>query len=260
MNTFITHEFPPAPRDGIYEKKPKCVCIYRHVSLGGTFDHLHKGHFALLSAALCLTHSEGTLHIGVTTDVLHGNKEHSERLEPYDVREAAVRSFLEVTAVNTSHELPTLDIFPLNDAVGPTGTMESLECLVVSAETRDGVDMINKIRIKNKLDPFDAAVVPVVTDGGEKISSTQIRQTSGRNERIRVLMARKDAIEAEAADLRRQSDLYPAKLTDADGYPLASAPIPAVLDTRHKLAVLDSEHMELMSELEKYILDNSYSG
>jgi cytidyltransferase-like protein len=65
---------------------------YRHVVLGGTFDRLHAGHRALLTAAAMLARSAIT--VGVTTGPMIGKKAHAGLIEPVEMRIAAVEAFI----------------------------------------------------------------------------------------------------------------------------------------------------------------------
>lgn len=143
-------------------------------ALGGTFDHIHDGHKILLSIAAFLTSSR--LIIGVTDQDLLLKKKYIEYLESFDRRCENVQDFLALLK-------PTLlvEIVPIRDVCGPTGTVPEIECLVVSRETVSGGEFVNKTRIEKGLPKLDIYVVNVLggkeEDGWkEKLSSTDLRR------------------------------------------------------------------------------------
>ena len=80
-----------------------------------------------------------------------------------------------------------LNIIPLIDPIGPVGTEETYQCLVVTKETKRGGSMINSIREEGGLKPVDVHVVDLVLDDDfasapekgdneHKLSSTAERQ------------------------------------------------------------------------------------
>ena len=52
--------------------------------MGGTFDHLHKGHELLINTALSISNN---IVIGLTTKDLLSNKQYASKLEDYKTRE-----------------------------------------------------------------------------------------------------------------------------------------------------------------------------
>lgn len=147
---------------------------YAVSALGGTFDHIHDGHKILLSIAAFLTSSR--LIIGVTDQDLLLKKKYKEYLESFDRRCENVQHFLALLK-------PTLlvEIVPIRDVCGPTGTVPEIECLVVSRETVSGGEFVNKTRIEKGLPKLDIYVVNVLggkeEDGWkEKLSSTDLRR------------------------------------------------------------------------------------
>jgi phosphopantetheine adenylyltransferase len=189
------------------------------VAVGGTFDHFHIGHKLLLTAtALALEPveefdpiPERHLTVGVTGDALLKNKKYAEFLESWDDRCQSTSSFLlaimdfsrpdksapriervSQPGPNGHYVLMkvrcglTLKLVQITDAFGPTITDESIDALVVSAETRSGGAAVNDERAKKgwkSLDVFEIDVLhsgEVPTTDGEsfasKISSTDIRR------------------------------------------------------------------------------------
>ncbi|KAJ3359574.1 hypothetical protein GGF32_009130 [Allomyces javanicus] len=145
------------------------------VAVGGTFDHLHPGHKALLTATVL--HAEHDLIVGLVDDALLVNKKHASVLEPYAERHAQLVSFLQLLAPDLA-----VDIVPLRDAFGPAATYAKLDALVATVETRDNSEKVNGIRAGNGLDPIDIVLIPVLSGTSDqelemanKLSSTQIR-------------------------------------------------------------------------------------
>ncbi|XP_009894127.1 PREDICTED: bifunctional coenzyme A synthase-like [Charadrius vociferus] len=101
----------------------------------------------------------------------------AELIEPYEVRAAKLRQFLE--DVNPSLRY---DIVPLVDPYGPSVTDPDLQCLVVSEETRRGGEAVNKKRLENGLPELALYEILLMKDPDhsqneeEKISSSSLRQ------------------------------------------------------------------------------------
>ena len=143
---------------------------FNKIALGGTFDHLHRGHKLLLKTAFKF--SKHVL-IGLTTDDFIKNKKFSEKLESYATRKSILENYIqEKLAINTS----VFEIFPLEDPYGPTISNHEIESLVCSEETYHTAKRINEIRRSNGLIPLILIVIPFVLDKKDKkISSTAIR-------------------------------------------------------------------------------------
>lgn len=175
----------------------------RHIStaVGGTFDHLHLGHKLLLTSTAMLLdplvpsflpspnsnpkqqdYENQTLIIGITAPSLLLNKSNPSVLQPWSTRESNVLSFLHsilhlnssppetsTTKTTTGIILLTAEI---HDPYGPTITMEEIDSLVVSAETRKGGEAVNERRRElgwKELDVFEVSVL----DGGFRGSSSK---------------------------------------------------------------------------------------
>lgn len=76
-----------------------------------------------------------------------------ELIEPYELRAAKLREFLEDVKPSLCY-----DIVPLADPFGPSVTDPNLQCLVVSEETRRGGEAVNRKRLEN--------VIPMLEPGG----------------------------------------------------------------------------------------------
>jgi len=59
--------------------------------MGGTFDHLHKGHEILIKTALSISNN---IVIGLTTKELLVNKQYALKLENYETREKNLKLFI----------------------------------------------------------------------------------------------------------------------------------------------------------------------
>jgi len=137
--------------------------------LGGTFDHLHRGHEALLTSAF---RAGEEVAIGVTTDAYlaaHG-KPDAERIEPYATRARRLRRWLRLRFPGRRwRTVPLEDRF--GRSVGP-----GVDVLVVSADTLGGGKAVNAERLRRGLGRIPILVVPLVlADDLRPISSRRIR-------------------------------------------------------------------------------------
>lgn len=163
-----------SPNDHPVETDSKDQNKYTVTALGGTFDHIHDGHKILLSMAAFLTSDR--LIVGLTDEELLVNKKYKEYLETFSERKKNVIQF-----INMLKPQLRVEIIPLHDVCGPTGTVPEIECLVVSRETVKGGDTVNKTRAERGLSQLDIVVVNVLGgnehDGWkEKLSSTEVRK------------------------------------------------------------------------------------
>ncbi len=138
--------------------------------LGGTFDHLHAGHRALLLAGL----RAGTkLGVGITSPefLRRYPKPHPNRIEPYGRRRRRVERFLRRYSRGTAFYT-----VPLNDRWGQS-LGPDVEVLVASADTRRGAESVNRERARRGQRRIPVRYVPLVL--GEDllpISSRRIRE------------------------------------------------------------------------------------
>ncbi|KAM6107991.1 LOW QUALITY PROTEIN: bifunctional coenzyme A synthase [Pterocles gutturalis] len=148
---------------------------FSDVVVGGTFDRLHGAHRLLLSA--CCLLARRRLLAGVADGDLLRHKVLAELIEPYELRAAKLREFLEDVKPSLRY-----DIMPLADPYGPAVTDPDLQCLVVSEETRRGGEAVNKKRLENGLPELALYEILLMKDPDhsqneeEKISSSSLRQ------------------------------------------------------------------------------------
>ena len=136
------------------------------VAMGGTFDVLHDGHKALLSAAFSLRGAE--VLIGLTSDRFAS--ETRTQVNPYPVRERNLRRFL------TSRGWTRARVEPIDDVFGPADDLPDLDVLVVSAERAKVGAELNAVRAARGLRPLDVRTVPMVlAQDGLPIQSRRIR-------------------------------------------------------------------------------------
>ncbi|KAH6615447.1 hypothetical protein B0J18DRAFT_437349 [Chaetomium sp. MPI-SDFR-AT-0129] len=203
---------------------PAQTSTYPTVCLGGTFDYLHPGHKLLLTAGALLLQVPRTSDltttppsqyiIGITGDEMLRNKKFAEFVQPWEERARNVLAFLAQLLELSPRgwkDGPRLQIeesdgdfqatfrdgtirvqcVRIQDAFGPTITVEGIDALVVSGETRSGGKAVNDKRAEkgwHVLDVFEVDVLdakekedvgeePTKTeDFASKISSTAIRQ------------------------------------------------------------------------------------
>uniref|UniRef100_A0A663DQW8 Bifunctional coenzyme A synthase n=1 Tax=Aquila chrysaetos chrysaetos TaxID=223781 RepID=A0A663DQW8_AQUCH len=167
---------PPRLPAVLLEEDPDAALPdFADVAVGGTFDRLHGAHRLLLSA--CCLLARRRLLAGVADGDLLRHKLLTELIEPYELRAAKLREFLEDVKPSLHY-----DIVPLVDPYGPSVTDPDLQCLVVSEETRRGGEAVNKKRLENGLPELALYEILLMKDPEhsqneeEKISSSSLRQ------------------------------------------------------------------------------------
>ncbi len=141
----------------------------RRTVLGGTFDHLHAGHWALLRSAM---RGGGEVAIGLMTDryVSTHRKPARGRIEPYERRRRALARWLR-------KEFPwrRWRIVPLDNGFGRS-VEPGFDRLVVSVETVEGGARVNAERRRRRLPALEVETVPLVlADDLLPMSSRRIR-------------------------------------------------------------------------------------
>ena len=149
---------------------------YKTVATGGTFDHLHRGHLALLTRSFALG---DFVVIGVTSDTF-ASREGKSPDQSYRERVDAVELFLHSTFPGRRYLVTKLE-----DYFGPGIASPKVEAIVVTRETAVRVPIANALRMAKGYPPLKVEVVRhVLADDGRPISSTRIRKgeidTEGR--------------------------------------------------------------------------------
>ena len=90
-----------------------------------------------------------------------------------------------VVSENDGNNL-VIDIVPINDPVGPAGTVEDLDCIVISEETKAGGAYVNKIRLERGLGELAIHEIPLI-QGESKIMEGEDDKISSSSIRLRKL-------------------------------------------------------------------------
>ncbi|MDA4134585.1 MAG: pantetheine-phosphate adenylyltransferase [Thaumarchaeota archaeon] len=141
---------------------------FRRVATGGTFDHIHAGHRALLDKSFEVGDE---VIIGLTSD------EFVERVgkkteHDYSQREAELRRFLEENYSGRRYL-----IAKLFDFFGPGIANGDVQALVASPETSSRLELANRLRAENGFPPLALVMIDwVPAEDGRPISSTRIRK------------------------------------------------------------------------------------
>jgi pantetheine-phosphate adenylyltransferase len=139
------------------------------VSVGGTFDVMHKGHWFLLEETFNV--GEKAI-VGVTTDEFVASMKKNHAVDTYENRLSDVIEYLDEKGY-----LERADIVPLCDPYGPTIDSDVIEGIVVSEETEVTAEVINKMRVENGKKPLLIFVITMVlAEDGKPISSTRVRK------------------------------------------------------------------------------------
>ena len=154
---------------------------YRIVATGGTFDHLHRGHVALLTRSFEVGEA---VVIGVTSDAF-ARKEGKNPDQSYPERVRALRAFIHERFPGRKYVIARLD-----DFFGPGIAAPDVQAIVVSREKAKRVSIANALRKEKGYPPQETVVVDfVLAQDSKPISSTRIRKgeidTEGRAMRPR---------------------------------------------------------------------------
>lgn len=141
---------------------------YKMVATGGTFDHIHKGHVALLTKSF---ESGDTVVIGVTSDAF-ARKEGKSPDQSYEVRIGALEEFIHKRFPGRKYIIAKLE-----DYFGPGIASPEVQAIVVTRETAPRVPIANALREAKGYPPLEVVVVDyVLADDSKQISSTRIRK------------------------------------------------------------------------------------
>ncbi|ARS63896.1 Phosphopantetheine adenylyltransferase [Candidatus Nitrosomarinus catalina] len=139
------------------------------IAMGGTFDIIHHGHITLLSTAFDI--SEKVI-IGLTSDEFV-QKKGKNPIHKYDERLKNLTSIIFKKFPNSYFE-----ISQLNNDFGPAVFEKEVQALVVSDETKNQGNILNKLRTERNLSPVEIIVVPMtLAKDGKRISTTRIKNS-----------------------------------------------------------------------------------
>jgi len=139
------------------------------IAMGGTFDIIHHGHITLLSTAFDI--SEKVI-IGLTSDEFV-QKKGKNPIHKYDERLKNLTSTIFKKFPNSYFE-----ISQLNNDFGPAVFEKEVQALVVSDETKNQGNILNKLRTERNLSPVEIIVVPMtLAKDGKRISTTRIKNS-----------------------------------------------------------------------------------
>lgn len=149
---------------------------YKVVATGGTFDHIHRGHVALLARSFGAGEK---VVIGVTSDKF-ARKEGKNPDQSYAERRASLEGLIHARFPGRKYVIAKLD-----DYFGPGIAAPEVQAIVVTEETGKRVSIANALREAKGYPPLEVVVVDyVLADDSKLISSTRIRRgeidTEGR--------------------------------------------------------------------------------
>lgn len=140
---------------------------YKTVATGGTFDHIHRGHIALLAKSFEVG---DTVVIGVTSDEF-ARREGKNPDQSHAERVRALEDLIHTRFPGRRYLIAKLD-----DYFGPGIASPEVEAIVVSKETASRVPMANDLRRAKGFPSLEVEVVDYVfADDSKPISSTRIR-------------------------------------------------------------------------------------
>ena len=139
------------------------------IAMGGTFDIIHRGHLTLLENAFEISDK---VIIGLTSDEFV-QKKGKTPIHKYDERLKNLISIIFHKFPNTNFE-----ISQLNNDFGPAVLEKDVQALIVSGETSDQGNVLNKLRTERNLPLVEIVVVPMfLAKDGVRISSTRIKNS-----------------------------------------------------------------------------------
>jgi pantetheine-phosphate adenylyltransferase len=149
-------------------RPPTSRSNFNNIVLGGTFDHFHKGHEALISKAFEVGKK---VQLGIADKELYKNKFLSETIESFIVRKKSVSEFLKKKSWLSRAKIITFSHF-----TGGADKEKNIEAIVVSKETYQNAFKINQLREKNKLTKLKIIMIEdILAEDGKIISSARIR-------------------------------------------------------------------------------------
>jgi len=141
---------------------------YNVVATGGTFDHLHVGHMALLTKSFEVGNK---VVIGVTSDAF-ARKEGKSPDQSYEERSRNLEAYIRTRFPGREYLIAKLD-----DYFGPGIASPEVQAIVVSKETAKRVSIANDAREAKGYPPLETVVVDYILASDSKpVSSTRIRK------------------------------------------------------------------------------------
>lgn len=142
--------------------------MFDTVATGGTFDILHRGHYALLLKAFEV--GEHVI-IGISSDN-YATIKNKTITNGYSVRLKNLKKFVEDKFNKSNYS-----IYELNDFYGPTVLTQEVQAIVTTEASKENCIRINELRKSKSIPQLEIIVVPLVEDQeGKIISSTRIRK------------------------------------------------------------------------------------
>ena len=139
------------------------------IAMGGTFDIIHRGHLTLLENAFEISDK---VIIGLTSDEFV-QKKGKTPIHKYDERLKNLISVIFHKFPNTNFE-----ISQLNNDFGPAVLEKDVQALIVSDETKNQGNILNKLRTERNISPVEIIVVPMtLAKDGKRISTTRIKNS-----------------------------------------------------------------------------------
>jgi pantetheine-phosphate adenylyltransferase len=136
------------------------------VCIGGTFDHLHKGHKKLIDKAFEIAGKNGFVFIGLTTKKFTKRKKLIRTIEQ---RQQKLKDFLSEKCL-----IDRALIKPISDKYGPS-IEGDFDAIVVSPETFETAKEINLKRMEKGKKPLKIIKINfVLAEDGNPISTTRI--------------------------------------------------------------------------------------
>lgn len=142
--------------------------MYHRVLVAGTFDRIHAGHEAILTAA-CEAGEHVT--IGLTSDLFVAKFKKAQTIAPFPDRKAGLEQWLDGHGYGARALIMSID-----DPYEPAASLTDLNALVVTPDNKSRGIEVNNIRKGKGLAPLVLLVVPLVSAVDLRpVSSTRVR-------------------------------------------------------------------------------------
>ncbi len=146
---------------------------YEKAILGGTFDHFHLGHQAVLLRVFSISKH---VYIGISSDDFVGQTKNLATKFPLSLEKYAVRQNSVVGFLRQKGFLQRSTIVKIEDRYDISITESSYQAIMVSPETKSVANEINQKRKVRGLSELNIELVPwVLADDGRPINSYRIR-------------------------------------------------------------------------------------